>query len=353
MIRSTIRLAAVLLACAGICAFSAAPVAAQDAAPALRASVTVTGDTVRIGDLVENAGVVADVPVFRAPDLGTRGAVATERVVDAIRPHQLIGIDTRGLSEVIVTRASRAIAPQEISARIAQALAGQYGFGDAHNIQVAFDREVRTLQVEANATGELQVLGLSYDPRTTRFEASLDLPSSTAIRQQSARFTGTAIETVDAITVTRPVEHGEVLSASDLTVARRPKAEGPAITDIKAAAGHAARHALRPGQPLHDADLMKPILVQRNDTVTIVYEAPGITLTLRGQAQEAGGLGDTVSVANVQSKRVIQGIVTGPGRVTISAGPTHVVESASQPAADVPAPSAGEPQQEHRVSSTE
>ena len=69
--------------------------------------------------------------IFRSPDLGTRGTVPTESIVEAIRPHQLIDIDTRGLAEVIVTRASRAIPVQEISASIAQALAGQYGFGDA------------------------------------------------------------------------------------------------------------------------------------------------------------------------------------------------------------------------------
>ncbi len=57
--------------------------------------------------------------------------------------------------------------------------------------------------------------------------------------------------------------------------------------------------------------------MQRSDTVTIVYEAPGLTLTLRGQAQEAGALGDTISVLNVQSKRVVQGVVSGPGRVTV------------------------------------
>ena len=69
----------------------------------------------RIGDLIENAGAVADVPIFRSPDLGTSGAVATDRIVEAIRPHQLIDIDTRGLAEVVVTRASRAITAQEIS----------------------------------------------------------------------------------------------------------------------------------------------------------------------------------------------------------------------------------------------
>jgi flagellar basal body P-ring formation protein FlgA len=315
----------------------AGPAIAQNAMPALRANVTVTGDIVRIGDLVENCGPVADVPIFRAPDLGTRGVVPAERIVEAIRPHQLIGIDTRGISEVVVTRASRAIAQQEISARIAKALEGKYGFGEARNVLVQFDRDVRTLNVEPSVTGDLEILTFDYNPHTTRFDVTFDLPSSAALRGQPSRFTGTAIETIDAVTVEHPVEHGEVLKLSDLTVERRPKAEGPAIGDIHAVAGLAARHELRPGQPLHTADLMKPTVVQRNDTVTIVYEAPGITLTLRGQAQDAGALGDTINVLNAQSKRVVQGVVTGPGRVTVKGAITRVVQT--EPATDSPAPS--------------
>ena len=322
----------VICACALVLAVAfAGTAAAQNAMPALRANVTVTGDIVRIGDLIENAGPVADVPIFRAPDLGTRGVVATDRVVEATESHQLIGIDTRGLSEVIVTRASRAITPQEISARIAQALEGQYGFGAARNILITFDRGVHTLNVEPSASGELQVLTLAYDTRTARFDATIDLPSSAALRLLSTRFFGTAIETIEAVTVERPLERGEVFKASDLAMQRRPKAEGAAITALNAVVGMAARHPLRPGQTLHEADLMKPMIVQRNDTVTIVYEAPGLTLTLRGQAQDAGALGDTISILNVQSKRVVQGVITGPGRVQIVGTTTRVVENTPQP----------------------
>ncbi|MGD0023403.1 MAG: flagellar basal body P-ring formation chaperone FlgA [Xanthobacteraceae bacterium] len=325
MIRPVVRTLALLLALAG-------SAAAQTDRPALRASVTVSSAVVRIGDLVENAGPVADIPIFRAPDLGTTGAVATERIVEAIRPHQLIDIDTSGLAEVIVTRSSRAITAREFSARIAQALSGQYGLGEARNISVNFDRAVHTLQVEPSATGELQVVALNYDPRTSRFDVTLDLPSGLEFHRQPPRFTGTAIETVDAVAVDRPVEHGEVLRASDLAVLRQPKAPDGAITDIGAVVGLAARHQLRPGQPLAAADLMKPEIVQRNDTVTLVYQAPGLTLTLRGQAQEAGALGNTIGVLNVQTKRVVQGIVTGAGRVSVSTATTHLVDNAPQPA---------------------
>ncbi len=327
MIRMLIASLAVLLALGSVVA--AQSPAAQ--APALKASVTVTGNIVSIGALVENAGPVAEVPIFRAPDLGTTGAVATDRILDAIRSHQLIGIDTHGVAEVIVTRASRAIAAREISARIAQALSEQYGFGDARNILINFDGDVRTLQVESNVTGELQVLALAYDPHTTRFDVTFDLPESIELHRHPARYTGTAIETIDAIAVDRPVERGEVLKTSDLTMVRRPKAEGSVVlTDTNAALGLAARHALRPDQPLAAADLMKPEIVARNDTVTIVYQVPGVTLTLRGQAKDAGAIGDTISVVNVESKRVMQAVVSGPDRVTVGSIAAQVVDNSAE-----------------------
>jgi len=320
MIRQTVTALPVLVALGGAAFAQNAP------PPALKSSVTVTSDVVRIGDLVENAGPVANIPIFRSPDLGTTGAVDTDRIVDAIRPHELIGIDTRGLSDVLVTRASRTIPVQEISGRIAQSLAGQYGFGEAHNILVTFDRNVRTLQVEPDAVGELQVLSMAYDPRTTRFDATLGLPSSAEMRKQNTHYIGTAIATVDALTVDHPIERGQIIKASDVTVLRRPRADN-VVTDTNLVVGMQARHPLLPSQPLNTADLMKPEIVQRSDSVTIVYQAPGITLTLRGQAQEPGALGDTISVLNVESKRVVSGVVTGPDRINVGAITTRVVDN--------------------------
>jgi flagellar basal body P-ring formation protein FlgA len=52
---------------------------------------------------------------------------------------------------------------------------------------------------------------------------------------------------------------------------------------------------------------------------------PGISLTVRGKAAEGGAEGDVISVLNEQSKRTVQGLIVGPGRVLISArGPKLV-----------------------------
>src|SRR3954471_7371599 len=85
----------------------------QNKGPALKAEATVAGDLVRIGDLIENAGAVADVPIFRAPDLGQAGGVPASRVAAAVRSHHIRDLDTRGLAEVVVTRASRSITAKE------------------------------------------------------------------------------------------------------------------------------------------------------------------------------------------------------------------------------------------------
>ncbi len=143
--------------------------------------------------------------------------------------------------------------------------------------------------------------------------------------------TGTVVETVDAITVEHPVERGGVLRASDLTVLRRPKTEASAVlTNMGGAVGLAARHQLLPGQMLSGADLMKPEVIQRGDFVTIVYQAPGVTLTLRGLAQEAGAVGDTINVLNTESKHAMQAIVAGPGRVMVGAVTTRVVDNGAE-----------------------
>jgi flagellar basal body P-ring formation protein FlgA len=338
MIGAALRISALLLALAALLpAPAAAQSASANAMPALRASVIVTDDVVRIGDLIENAGAAADVAIFRSPDLGTRGTVSTTSIVEAIRPHQLIDIDTRGLAEVLVARASRPIAVQEMSASIAQALSGQFGLGEARNISVYYDRDLRTVQVEPGATGQLQVLSLNYDPRSTRFDATLDLASSATLHHQPLRLTGTAIETVPAVSVDHPMARGEVLKESDLTVLRRPKSEGSAIGSIADVVGLAARHELRPDQPLRTADLTKPDIVQRNDTVTIVYQAPGVVLTLRGVAQSSGALGDAIGVLNADTKRTVQGVITAPGRVTVNAATTRVVENTPSPMVVSPA----------------
>jgi flagella basal body P-ring formation protein FlgA len=128
-----------------------------------------------------------------------------------------------------------------------------------------------------------------------------------------------AFETVEAAVPTRALARGDILKSTDIAIERRPKseftAEAPVL--VTETVGLAIKRPVRAGQPLRSADLMKPEIVKKSEMVLMRYEVPGIVLTLRGQALDNGTEGDVVNVLNLQSKRTIQGIVTGPGQVTI------------------------------------
>ena len=79
------------------------------AAPVLRAEVQVSGDLVRIGDVIDNAGSAGQIAIYRAPDLGTTGTLPVAQVLNTLRAHQVIGVDARDLKEISVTRLARAL----------------------------------------------------------------------------------------------------------------------------------------------------------------------------------------------------------------------------------------------------
>jgi flagellar basal body P-ring formation protein FlgA len=289
------------------------------ATPVLRAQVTVEGDIVRVGDMIENAGTASQIAIYRSPDLGTTGTLPTAQVISTLQAHQVIGVDTRDIKSVAVTRLARTLESKEIESQVARAIEHRSGLGDAANLSLTFDRDVQDVRLEAWNNGSLQPASVRYEPRSGRFDVSFEIANDTNNNRTKLRFTGIAIEMLEAAILTRNVERGDVLKASDVVTERRPKAE---VGSDAAPRGHAVgmqmRKGLRAGQPLRGADLGKPDLVQKDDNVTLIYEAAGIYLTARGKAIDNGTEGDTVTVLNLQSKRTITGTVVGRDQVTIA-----------------------------------
>jgi flagella basal body P-ring formation protein FlgA len=321
--RAIMTMRALLLAGALLAAGTATVLAQSSddviAAPVLRASVTVSSDVVRIGDILDNAGTAALIAIYRAPDLGTTGSLPTEKVLATLQAHQVIGVDTKDIKAISVTRLSRPLPAREIELKVARALEHRSGLGDAANLALTFDRDVRDIQLEASNTGTMEPVSTRYDPRSGRFDISFEIGNETGTTPTTLRFTGTAIETVDAAVLTRDVERSEVLKSSDVIAQKRPRAEvGSDAAARHLAVGMQMRKQLRAGQALRVSDLAKPDLVQRDDNVTLIYESTGLYLTIRGKAMEGGTEGDVINVLNLQSKRTVSGVVVGRDQVAIT-----------------------------------
>lgn len=311
----------ILITAALLMPFSASAQSRDNAppAPVLRANVSVSSDVVRIGDVIDNAGDAAQIAIYRAPDLGTTGTLPTAQVLAALRTHQVIGVDTRDLREISVTRQARTIEAQEIERLVAQVLEHRNGFGDARDIELTFDRGLRTLQLDPANTGDLRPASVRFEPRSSRFDIVFEIRNEAGTMPTRLRFTGTAIDTVEAAILTHGIDRNGIIRASDIVIERRPRSEvGREAAGRDQVIGMQARRALRAGQALRASDVAKPDLVQRDQAVTIVYKTAGITLTIRGKALDNGTEGDVVNVTNLQSKRTFSAVVVGRGQVSVS-----------------------------------
>ena len=341
MIRTTLATISALLVLA-------LPARAADdfiATPTLRASITVTSDVVRVGDLIDNAGSAALIPLYRSPDLGTTGALPVAQVLAVLRAKQVIGVMTGDIKEVQVTRLARTLVNKDLETAVATALERRFGLGDAANITVTFDRGIADMRLDASNTGVLQPVATRYDARSGRFDIAFEINNDDNPAPTKLRFTGTAIETVEVAVLTRDIDRVDLLKASDVAMERRPKAEvtGEAASRDRTL-GMQLRRPMRAGTPIRVADIVKPDFVQRDQNVTVIYQVPGIYLTTRGKAIESGAEGDTISVLNLQTKRTLSGVVTGRGQVTVQGAsqaapmPAAVEQTSSLKRDEAPAP---------------
>lgn len=297
----------------------------------LRAEVVVDGEQVRLGHLVEGLDARSDQPVFRAPAPGTKGTIRADRVIAAARDMGVEGIETGALRAVTIHRQGRVISRVDLQGIVAKALAERGARGD---LEIVLDDHISPRTVDANRRDDIRITRLVRDPATGRFEARASLEGDLA--SDSWVLTGSVLETRAIAVPAQDIERGDAIDARKLVVVRRPVNQITAdmVTADGDLNGMVPRRQLKAGEPIRNADLAKPILVEKNQLVTVIYHSSGLTLSMRGRAQGAGTMGEAVRVQNPQSKRIVEGVVSGQAQITISAPPAptpSLAEAASAP----------------------
>lgn len=61
-------------------------------------------------------------------------------------------------------------------------------------------------------------------------------------------------------------------------------------------------------------------IISRNDIVEVLYQAPGVRLTITGRAEGNAGEGQRLAIRNLQSGRVFDAVATAPGQAIAGPG---------------------------------
>ncbi len=94
----------------------------------------------------------------------------------------------------------------------------------------------------------------------------------------------------------------------------------PSVFEAReAVVGKVARRTLLPGQPIPVSAVRDPYLVTQGKTALVVFEHGGLVISMQALVLQNGGVGDVVTLRNIDSGTVIKGTVASDGSVRLDA----------------------------------
>ncbi len=308
-----VRLAALLV----VASLSATGTAVAEPLP--RPAAVVSGSVVRLGDIFTDAGDAADEAVAPAPAPGAHTTYSADWLAAIAREHHLAWTPQSAYDQATVERASRTIGSDAILARLLTEISSRQ---PVDNAEIQLDNPGIHLVVAAESADAFVVDGLNVDPRSGRLSAFI-APSGSTADSDRQRVTGRIIYEVDVAVPNRAIAPGETIAAQDIEHTRMHRDQlGPdMVVDAAELIGKTPRRPLRQEQPVRSGDIQAPLLIHKDQLVTIILETPSMRLTAQGKALEDGAQGAAVRVTNTQSNRIIDGTVIGPDTISVSPTP--------------------------------
>lgn len=303
MIR-TLALAALFL---GLAATAAA-------APILKAEVTVTGAVVTVGDMFEDAGDLAATPLFRSPLPGTSGIVTIDAVRQAAGAAGIGEFDAEGVVRVRVARDATAI-DEAMLVEMINADLTRRGIAPV-GVTAVTTLDQPDLSINAEATDKPCTLAtLRYMPGSGAFTARFII----AGHDKPVDVTGRIDLMIEAPHLAISMKAGTILREGDIEMKLVPLkyAETAGFAHKDELIGKALLRQSRAGVMLRASDVGEPNLVSRNDIVTVYFRSGAMTLTVKGQALDSAAAGETLSVLNLMSRKILTAVAIGDGAVEI------------------------------------
>ena len=120
------------------------------------------------------------------------------------------------------------------------------------------------------------------------------------------------------IKLKKSVEKNDILELDDIeTVLVEKKHQTSFFSNKKELVGRKLKTNLKMGQILHPRHLFESFDINNGDIISIVSNLGNVSVTVSGEAQDSGNLGDLIKVKNLKSGKVIKGYVNKDKKIKI------------------------------------
>ncbi|MCA3358547.1 MAG: flagellar basal body P-ring formation protein FlgA [Roseomonas sp.] len=283
---------------------------------ALRSHSLVEDQVIRVADIFEGTGK-GDVVVGASPNPGQRYVIEAAQLSAIARRFNVDWRPTSGAERSVIERPGRALSREAAVEVLRAELLGLGLPADAELELAAFTPPILPL----SAIPRLSAEGGHYEASSGRFAATL-IVMADGVPSTRMRVAGRAIATAPAVVATRRLAVGDVVGPEDakLVQLRAERVRPGSAQRLEDVVGMQLRRPISTDLPFMAADLTVPHIIAKNETVTMIVEGPGISLTTQGRALEAAPRGGRLSVMNLSSRNVVEAEAIAPGRVRVSLG---------------------------------
>jgi flagella basal body P-ring formation protein FlgA len=81
--------------------------------------------------------------------------------------------------------------------------------------------------------------------------------------------------------------------------------------------GMEAKVNMKANNFVYSDQLKNPAVIKAQETIDILFDGNGFSLSTKGKALQSGAIGDVIRVQNLKSKKIVSGVISDPKTVTI------------------------------------
>jgi flagella basal body P-ring formation protein FlgA len=224
---------------------------------------------------------------------------------------------TTALDQVIIKRSGVVIDEGAIEQALRDHLTKE-GIDGQYDLAIQTGLSSIVLPETLDPSVKITRFNLRQDGRS--FEATIAAPDS-ATPAVTRQITG-MIERITSVPVLKDaITKGDIIGKNDIQYIDLParSVKPDTILTEENLIGATPRRMLAAGEPVKAGDIEAPRMVERGQSVTLIFSAGPLNLTARGKALENGTQGDVIRVLNTSSNKTIDGVVTASQEVSVSA----------------------------------
>jgi len=291
-----------------------------------KADAEAGGEMLMVGDVavIRPAGGgdgLSAKPLFPAPEPGeqrcfqsrTLKAYVMAAVAD---PSDKKALAFSGADVVCVRHAGRLVGSDQIQSVIDEQLRSALGGMEAERIGFKLRNRPEALSLPPGDVS-YEVLFADKDIVDSRQVSVIVRVDGRVVENLS--ISGQVQALVPVAVAGRKLRRGTELARADVRMQPRNLAElETPCMDIEKAVGKRLKRSLAVDQVIRRTDLDRPVLVERREIVTIVFENGALRIRARGKATADGRKGEVIMVENMRSHREVPCEVIGEGLTRVN-----------------------------------